>query len=117
LYEYQAHVISVYDGDTFRADVDLGFSIWVKAQDFRMLGINAPEMNSKDPAVVAAATKARDALRGMILGKDITIRTQKDKLEKYGRMLATVLVTKADGTQLNVNDWMVQQGLAVVYLL
>ena len=28
LYHYKATVVSVYDGDTIRADIDLGMNIW-----------------------------------------------------------------------------------------
>jgi len=115
MFEYSANVVSVYDGDTFHADLDLGFDIWHRNADFRMYGINAPELTASDPVVKAAAFAARDALRVLILGKPVTIQSIKDRTEKYGRYLAIVFVRQADGTLLNVNDYMVQNNFAVPY--
>lgn len=42
-YRYRAVVAPIYDGDPFRADIDLGFSAWLKNVNFRMLGIDTPE--------------------------------------------------------------------------
>lgn len=130
LYEYTAHVVSVYDGDTFHADVDLGFYTWLHKQPFRMFGINTPEMTAADPLIRAKAVAARDALRGMILGQKVRIQSHKDAREKYGRWLGDVFIPAppADNSVnvlipaptgdgwVNVNQALVQQGHAVVYL-
>lgn len=39
-YRYSATVTAVHDGDTFTADVDLGFGVWLRKQTFRLLGCN-----------------------------------------------------------------------------
>lgn len=109
MYQYNAKVVSVYDGDTLRADIDLGFSTWVRGVDIRLHGINAPEMHG-DTKV--AGTKARDALRELVLGKEVVIDTFKDKVEKYGRYLAKVTCAGVCANQL-----LVDQGLAVPFML
>ncbi len=43
MYEYQARIISVYDGDTVNADIDLGLETH-RLIKIRLYGINAPEM-------------------------------------------------------------------------
>ena len=91
MYEYIAVVRSVHDGDTFRADVDLGFGVWTSNQAFRLYGIQAWELG--DPR----GKPARDELRKLIpVGSEILIKTRKDAREKYGRMLATVLAPVGD---------------------
>lgn len=105
MYEYKAHIVSVYDGDTIRADIDVGFSIIFKNIDLRLFGINAPEMVGVNKL---QGTIARDALRKRILDKDVVIQTYKDKQEKYGRYLATVLL---EGE--NINAWLVANKYAV----
>ena len=45
-YFYKAKIISVYDGDTVTAVMDLGFNITNKIK-IRLHGINAPEIRGK----------------------------------------------------------------------
>lgn len=114
MYEYRARVTSVYDGDTFRADIDLGFRVMCRSLDFRMLGINAPEVRGDTEA---AGLASRDALRGLVLGFDVTLRTQLDKQEKYGRWLARVFASQANGVVLDVNQWLIDNHFAVPYMV
>jgi len=107
LYTYKAHVTSVYDGDTITVDIDLGLDIWKRGEKVRLYGIDAPEMRGEERE---QGIVARDALRKLILGKEITLRTTKDSKGKYGRYLGVVL---CDGCL--VNDWMVENGHAEVY--
>lgn len=107
MYEYVADVRDVYDGDTIRADIDLGFGVWLANQSIRLLGIDTPELRGE---TYLQAIAARDALREKILGKSVTLKTQRDKRGKYGRWLATVYV---DG--LDVNSWLIANGFARVW--
>ncbi|HFE65526.1 MAG TPA: nuclease [Caldithrix sp.] len=109
LYYYAAKVVSVYDGDTVRTDIDLGLSTWVKKEKIRLARINAPEVRGKERP---EGLKARDFLSDLILDKDIFLQTQKDKKGKYGRYLGELWVEK-DGKWINVNDLMVESGHAV----
>ena len=120
LYEYDATVLAVHDGDTITCDVDLGFKTWLRGAKFRLYGINAPELSTdRGPA-------ARDALAGQLpADAQVTLLTlpsnvtplSPDKVEKFGRWLATVLVTQPDGTRLNLNQWMVDNGHAVPFMV
>lgn len=110
-YRYRAHVISVYDGDTVRAHVSLGFDTQAMKVQLRLIGINTPEMTG---STRAAAEAARNRLRELVLNKDVVIDTVKDRTEKYGRYLAKIYVD-IGGTWLCVNDVLVSEGLAVPY--
>lgn len=44
MYTYRALVKSIYDGDTLRADIDLGFGVILADQSLRLLGIDTPEI-------------------------------------------------------------------------
>lgn len=106
MYEYRGWVRSIYDADTLRIDVDLGFGVHKMSEPFRLFGINAPEI--KAPGGV----QARDWLRALLpLGTEVILLTSKDKKEKYGRYLATIYKG-----ELNVNDAVLAAGHAVVYL-
>ncbi|MDI6767243.1 MAG: thermonuclease family protein [Bacteroidota bacterium] len=118
LFNYKARVVEIYDGDTCTIDIDLGFSTWLKGEKIRLLRINAPEVKGSSRI---KGIKSRDALKKMILGKDIFLQTIKDRKEKYGRYLGEVWVKQTKDTAssrsqegyININDWMVSQGFAV----
>src|SRR5665811_1594037 len=75
LYYYRAKVREVYDGDTFRADVDLGMNVQASAagQSFRLAVIDTPELRGaerEDGLIVA------DYVRHIILDQRIIINTE-----------------------------------------
>lgn len=108
MFEYKAIVRKVYDGDTIRADVDLGFGMWVMNKSFRLYGINAPEVRGVS---IQEGYKSRDWLREQIpLGSEIIIKTKKDKQGKYGRYLVVLYLDDR-----NLNEEMINLGLAKKY--
>ncbi len=107
MYHYKAFVKDVYDGDTITAVVDLGF-LHYQEMKLRLYGIDTPELRGPERP---QGLIVRDILREMILEKDVEIHTYKDKQGKYGRYLATIML---DG--VNVNEWLVDNGHATVYL-
>jgi len=109
MYQYKAKIIDVYDGDTVTALVDLGF-LSFREMKLRLYGIDTPELRGVEKV---EGKKVRDIVRGMILDKEVTINSFKDKQGKYGRYLATIVLE--DG--LNVNQWLVENGYAKPYLL
>ena len=108
MYIYKAHVVSVYDGDTITVDIDLGFDTILKNQKIRLYGINTPEMRGLNKV---QGTSSRDALRGRVLGKDITIETIQDKKEKFGRWLGKIEINGE-----NINNWMVANKFAIIFM-
>lgn len=109
MYQYKAKIIDVYDGDTVTALVDLGF-LSFREMKLRLYGIDTPELRGVEKV---EGKKVRDIVRGMILDKEVTINSFKDKQGKYGRYLATIVLE--DG--LNVNQWLVENGYAKPYFL
>ena len=103
MYTYRAKIISVYDGDTVTALVDLGFGITNKIK-VRLKGINTPELRGVERA---QGIISRDFLREKILNKDIIIQTFKDKKGKYGRYIGTLWFDEE-----NINELLVERGLA-----
>lgn len=115
LYTYRATITKVVDGDTVRANVDLGFRIWVNDETFRLYGIDAPETRAYAGREVSEAEKKRGqeskkVLKNLLEGRAVSLCTIRDKRGKYGRYLARIFV---DG--LDVNEWMVKKGYAVPY--
>ncbi len=121
LWEYRAQIVSVYDGDTVRADIDLGFGIWRRDEPLRLLGINAPEVRGAEREL---GLVSRDALRERVMGKLVYLRTVKptaanfpgqDMRDKYGRYLATIWDEIWDEDGKSINAWMVESGFATTY--
>lgn len=111
LYYYKARVISVYDGDTVRVDVDLGFKSWIHNEKLRLARIDAPELRGDERP---EGLLSRDFLRELILGKEVVLHTFKDRQGKYGRYLADIWLNR-DGKWVNINDLLVTEGHAVYY--
>jgi micrococcal nuclease len=117
MFEYMAKVVSVYDGDTIRVDLDLGFGIKLENQSIRFLGLDTPEVrgDERDEGI-----PVRDYVREQILDKEVMLRTYKDKKGKYGRWLAEIyyrkegVVVAADqlGSLTCLNDELLKLGMA-----
>lgn len=112
LYFYKAVIDSVYDGDTCTVDIDLGLNTWIRGEKVRLYRINAPEVRGPERE---AGLKSRDFLRSQIEGKAVLIQTIKDRKEKYGRYLAEIWLEADDGSRVNINDLLVQQGYAAYH--
>jgi micrococcal nuclease len=112
MYEYRAKVINVVDGDTIDLDIDLGFDMHIVGGDngrIRLFGVNTPE---KSGATKEAGIKATDFVKAAVLDKYVTVQTVKDKSEKYGRILGTVLY---DSAMKNLSKELIAAGLGVEY--
>ena len=108
MYEYKAKVIKIVDGDTMDVDIDVGFKIHF-IERIRLFGINTPETygvkhNSEE---YAKGIKSKEWAIKNLEGKEITIKTIKDKKGKYGRYLAIIIKD-----EININNKMVELGLA-----
>jgi len=121
MYEYKARVLRIVDGDTVDLDIDLGCSVHVHER-CRLYGINAPETHGvkKDSEEYKRGMAATEFLRNMIEGKEVLIRTHKDRKGKYGRYLVEIWEYAETDEGLapirpSVNAEMVEAGHAVPY--
>lgn len=112
MWEYQAEVVRIVDGDTLHAMVDLGFSVKV-AQVFRLARVDTPEIRGEErPDGLRAKAFVENALP---VGSAIVIRTFKDKQGKYGRYLAEVTFRNMLGEWVNLSDILLEGGYAKPY--
>ena len=114
MYEYRAKVISAYDGDTVRAEVDLGFGISFKGINgkgvsLRLAEIDAPEMRGENKI---EGKKSRDFIRQLIVGQRTIIKTEKDKKGKYGRYIVKIYAN-INGRDRYINALMVEKNHAI----
>lgn len=137
MFEYKVVVTNVHDGDTFRGDIDLnkttflpgnqpaeidlGFNfvlrvepdgmhhrLWLTKQPFRFNRINTPEITGVEKPLGQVSKEF--ANKYLTVGAAVSVRTVKDKKEKYGRYLADIFPEGFAGPCLN--DMLVEQGFA-----
>lgn len=109
MYQYNATLLNIIDGDTLDMDIDMGFNVRIK-QRLRLIGINTPELNSKDQAAREEAFKAKQFVQASLtIGGSYVIKTHKG--DKYGRLLAELYLTPSE----TLNDLLLQSKLAVLY--
>ena len=112
---FYAEVVSVVDGDTLKLNVDKGFRDFRINENFRLARINAPEILKADPA----GHNAKDALERFLykpLDGPLGWRPLIIKSSKHGKYRWVIEVFIQDETgefNINVNDWMVENGHAV----
>ena len=89
-------VISVYDGDTFRVDIDSLPPIVGKNIPIRLNGVDTPEIRGKCQYEKDLAIKARDFVRNKLANAK-EIKLTKLQRGKYFRVVADVMI---DGVSL-----------------
>jgi micrococcal nuclease len=89
-------VISVYDGDTFRVDIDSLPPIVGKNIPIRLNGVDTPEIQGKCQQEKDLALEARDFVRNKLANAK-EIKLTKLQRGKYFRVVADVLI---DGVSL-----------------
>jgi micrococcal nuclease len=117
MFQYQATVVRIVDGDTAYLDINLGFFIRMTI-DVRLNGINTPEI--RGPSRAAGLTSKTYVEQAIPVGSTVVVETY--KAEKYGRYLADIhyLPGSTDRNEILakgrlLNQELVEKGLAVAY--
>lgn len=111
LYWYKAKIQRVIDGDTVVfSDIDLGFSIKVVEKHGRLLGINAPEIHSKDAETRLKAMASRDYLVSRLTGQEVYLRSR--SVDNFGRILCDVYLKDE-----HINESIKANGFAVEFMV
>ena len=117
MYTYKSKVLSVYDGDSCRVDLDLGMGVWLHNQSIRLYGIDTAEIRGVTPETKALGNLAKDYLKNELPeGCTALLRTYIDKRGKFGRVLASIYKQEGDGFQTkSLNNMLLDMRLAVEY--
>ncbi len=99
MFEYNATVVKVVDGDTIDAMVDLGFGTWKKVR-IRMHGINAPESRTRDLEEKKKGLAAKARLVEMLKENKNQFILVSHGVGKFGRCLGEIYI-KGHNTSLN----------------
>ena len=113
-YYYIAEVVKVYDGDTCTCVVDLGFKTQVRIK-VRLIGIDTPEVRTKDKDEKKKGLETRDWLRERILNKKVLLHTK--ERGKFGRWLGMIWSLEEDKPELesSYNKQLINEGFAKEY--
>jgi micrococcal nuclease len=132
MYQYQAEIQRVVDGDTYVIDIDLGLSIWARGETVRLYGVDTPEVYGvkKDSDEYVLGKASSDFAKLLAPKGTLSIvDTIKDTKEKYGRYLAILYIPVPEeileghenirtiGNLYCLNDLLIAKGLAKPYLL
>jgi micrococcal nuclease len=85
LYQYALKNISVVDGDTLKADIDLGFGVAITNKKIRLEHINCPEKNTPEGVVAKQFTEA-----WIVEHNEAVISVKNHREDKYGRILGSI---------------------------
>ena len=114
MYEYNAKLDRVVDGDTVDAMIDLGFDTWVHKR-IRLEGIDAPETRTRDLDEKAQGFKTKERLEGLLEAADGVFVLQSHGVGKYGRCLGTIFIGQSGKLLVNINELLLHEGLAEEY--
>jgi endonuclease YncB( thermonuclease family) len=112
----KGQVIKVYDGDTITIASKLPYpESPLYRFPVRLLGIDSPEIKGKTTEEKNAAKISQKSLENMILQKMVYLKNV--GTEKYGRILADVYVDDPEnpGSQIHLNNWMLENKYAIPY--
>ena len=119
MYEYQAKLLKVIDGDTIDVMVDLGFKTWTKKR-VRLVGINAFACRTRDKEVKKKGLAAKLRLEEVLLENNNEVVLTSYGVGKYGRCLGELFVSKNyiksekyEGK--SINEMLIAEGHAVRY--
>ena len=109
-FTYKAEVTRVVDGDTIDVELDLGFSILMRAR-VRLLGIDTPESRTRDLEEKKFGQAAKDYLNHWIEEQEYVMIESTEK-GKFGRVLGNVWNPECT---VCVNTKMIEDHHAVEY--
>ena len=110
MYEYQAELTRVVDGDTLDCIIDIGFSVFVKKR-VRLHGIDTWESRTRDLKEKAKGLAAKARLRELIKENGNHFTLVSYELGKYGRVLGDIILDD----DRNVNDILIEEKHAYPY--
>ena len=112
MFEYNAVLDRVVDGDTVDATIDLGFDTWKKTR-IRFYGINAPESRTRDLEEKKKGLAAKVRLIEILKANDNKFVLKSHGVGKYGRCLGELYVETLGET--SVQQTLINEGQGVAY--
>jgi micrococcal nuclease len=109
MFEYDAEVIKIVDGDTLDARIDLGFNVHVNKR-IRLHGIDTWESRTRDKAEKVKGLAAKARLKELLKLEKNKFKLISHGTGKFGRVLGDIETSVG-----NVCDILIQEGHAYSY--
>ena len=109
MFEYNAEVLRIVDGDTLDARIDLGFDVHVKKR-IRLMGIDTWESRTRDKAEKVKGLAAKARLKELLKEDKNKFKLISHGTGKFGRVLGDIEISVG-----NVCDILVEEGHAYSY--
>ena len=109
MFEYNAEVLRVVDGDTLDARIDLGFDVHVKKR-IRLHGIDTWESRTRDAEEKEKGIAAKSRLVELLQADQGKFKLISYGVGKFGRVLGDIEISAG-----NVCDILVEEGHAYSY--
>lgn len=92
MYEYNAKVLRIVDGDTLDVDIDLGFGVWIHKERIRLEGIDTPESRTRDLEEKKFGLLSKEYVRNLLpVGSIVKLVCKSyDSKGKFGRILGDI---------------------------
>lgn len=104
MYEYNAKIINIVDGDTFDLDIDLGFHIHIHER-IRILDLDTPEKRGKKEKEIGLIVT--NFAKEKFFGLDVVIHSKQElipKTDSFGRWLVDVIIQSGEYSGQSVTD-------------
>lgn len=120
LYFYKLLNVCVIDGDTIKADIDLGFGGVLKKRTIRLAGINAPETTKTIKGIpnikLSEGIKSKEFVNSIFEKADLILFKSLEKEDSFGRCLGIIYFrSKGENTIINLNELLITQGYSEKY--
>ena len=109
MFEYNAEVLRIVDGDTLDARIDLGFNVHVNKR-IRLMGIDTWESRTRDQDEKAKGLAAKFRLIELLQAEGNKFKLISHGTGKFGRVLGDIEISVG-----NVCDILVEEGHAYSY--
>ena len=109
MFEYNAEVLRIVDGDTLDARIDLGFDVHVNKR-IRLMGIDTWESRTRDKAEKVKGLAAKARLKELLKQDKNKFKLISHATGKFGRVLGDIEISVS-----NVCDILVEEGHAYSY--
>jgi micrococcal nuclease len=109
---YLAKVVYIYDGDTMHV-VFKEFGSYYR-WNCRIIGVDTPELRTKNEEEKKMGYEVRDILRDMFMNKIVTVNTF--DFDKYGRLLIDIVFEDEELNETTaLSEWLVKHNYAYSY--